>query len=765
VRLPSSPRAVITGGSSGLGRALALELGRRQGRVLIADIDAEGASETARQVVACGGSAEVLVVDVGRVADLERAAERVEQLWGGIDLLVNNAGVAAAGPMGEVPLSDWEWLLRVNLWGVIHGCHVFAPRMRARGQGFILNVASSAALASLPEMGPYNASKAAVVSLSETLNAELAPFSIGVSALCPTFFETNLLGRLRAPSERQRALAHALLRRSGATAEQVARAGIEGLEQGRLIVIPQLDGKLVWWLKRLAPGAYQWLLRFQQRHDLLQRFVNVLLALLVLAAPSPSHGSGFDAPQIGSAQSGPVSNDAAAVWWNPGRLGYLTQTELLLGAGVSVGSIGYQRELRRPYQYQDNLDFAEPIAPSDIDPTKSGQQRRVHDLLLGPALDLFFASPVLRDRVVAGAGLSLPYIATLALPKDGSQRFAGDSLFLATPHTTLALAVRASEVFSIGAGVSYVLGNLALSKTQDFGSLDTFGAIIGRPPIAQANDFGNTAPSTVRELDVLARPLTIEGAFAHGASFNVGLALQLTTRLALGMVYHHSTDLRFHGRFRLDMNDDFFTRDLAVQGLAYEPVVHGRSVIHIRLPRRMTFAAGYQLAPRFALDAFASYVFYQDIDKVALRLESPGLAQERLGVEAAINHDVIRQWKGAAIVELNGRIEASDALRLSVTAGYHAPASPDATIDIISVDGDRVVLGGGMEYRFTEHAALLASLEGQFMVKRHVTTSDYDLGNGTYSLFIGAFMLHGRFLFGDGALRSNGAQAPTPPKG
>jgi NAD(P)-dependent dehydrogenase (short-subunit alcohol dehydrogenase family) len=240
---------------------------------LIADLDPDGARETARLVAEAGGSAEFLRADVTCAEDLERAADAADQRWGGTDLLVNNAGVAVTGAIGEVPLADWEFILRVNLWGVIHGCHAFAPRMKERRAGAILNVASNAGIASLPEMGPYNASKAAVISLSETLNAELAPFSIQVSALCPTFFATNLLRSFRTPSARQRKLAQALVDRARSTATSVARAGIAGLERGQLVIIPQLDGSIVWWLKRLAPSLYFALLRLQQRRDFLRRLV------------------------------------------------------------------------------------------------------------------------------------------------------------------------------------------------------------------------------------------------------------------------------------------------------------------------------------------------------------------------------------------------------------------------------------------------------------------------------------------------------------
>jgi NAD(P)-dependent dehydrogenase (short-subunit alcohol dehydrogenase family) len=261
---------VITGGGSGLGRALALRLAARRARILVADVDLASAEETCALVAAAGGSATAFACDVARLADVEAAAQAAEERFGGTDLLVNNAGVAVAGLVGELPISDWEWILRVNLCGVIHGCHVFVPRMRARRRGFLLNVASTAGFASLPEMAPYNVTKAGIISLSETLHAELAASNIAVSCLCPTFFKSNLLDRLRSPG-RQRALAELFFRGARATAEEVAEAALSGLERGELIVIPQLDGSMLWRTKRYAPSLYHAALRMTQRLDVAGR--------------------------------------------------------------------------------------------------------------------------------------------------------------------------------------------------------------------------------------------------------------------------------------------------------------------------------------------------------------------------------------------------------------------------------------------------------------------------------------------------------------
>jgi NAD(P)-dependent dehydrogenase (short-subunit alcohol dehydrogenase family) len=267
MKLPPSPRAVVTGAASGLGRALAVALGARAGRVVLADVHEERTAETAELVARAGGTAVVVRCDVSRIEDVEAVADEAERRWGGTDLLFNNAGVAVAGHVGDVPLADWQWILGVNLWGVIHGCHVFVPRMKAAGAGAIVNVASSAAFASLPEMGPYNVSKAAVVSLSETLDAELTPLGLHVSVLCPTFFRSGLLETFRAAEPSQRRLAEALFRRTRVSADDVARITLRAVEDGRFWVIPQADGALLWRAKRAAPWLLRRILHLHQRRS------------------------------------------------------------------------------------------------------------------------------------------------------------------------------------------------------------------------------------------------------------------------------------------------------------------------------------------------------------------------------------------------------------------------------------------------------------------------------------------------------------------
>lgn len=260
---PDRPRALITGAGSGLGRALAVRLADREGRVLVTDVRMDPAEETARVVRTRGGEAIVQGLDVTDPEQWAAARATIEAAWGGLDILVNNAGVAVAGRTGEIPIEDWRWLLDINLWGVIYGCHTFVPMLRAQRSGFILNVASSAGLLSAPELGPYNVAKAGVISLSETLYGELKEDDIHTTALCPTFFRSELFDRTRTTNADLRRITEKLIGQAGWTAEQIADVALRGLESGELYVIPQLDGQIMWRVKRtLGPGALQRMLRW-----------------------------------------------------------------------------------------------------------------------------------------------------------------------------------------------------------------------------------------------------------------------------------------------------------------------------------------------------------------------------------------------------------------------------------------------------------------------------------------------------------------------
>lgn len=256
--IPSHPRAVVTGGASGLGRALCLALARRGAKIVIADRDVAGAEGTARDVTGLGGKAEVVSCDVSLPDQVEQLAVIADRKFGGTDLLVNNAGVAVAGKIGETPLADWEWIVGINLWGVIYGCHSFAPRFKKQGSGHILNIASAAGLLCAPEMAPYNVTKAGVVALSETLCSELKPHGVGVSVMCPTFFKTNIIARSRTTEEATKLMGVAAKRSetSALQADDIARIALRTCDKDELYAVPMQDGKWAWRFKRLAPETF-----------------------------------------------------------------------------------------------------------------------------------------------------------------------------------------------------------------------------------------------------------------------------------------------------------------------------------------------------------------------------------------------------------------------------------------------------------------------------------------------------------------------------
>jgi NAD(P)-dependent dehydrogenase (short-subunit alcohol dehydrogenase family) len=257
MRIDRDTRAVVTGAGSGLGRALAKALAARGAAVVVSDLRGELARTTAVEIEAAGGTSHVVVCDVTRAADVEWLASEAGRLLGPVDLLVNNAGIGAAGHIGDISLDAWRRTIDVNLWGVIHGCHYFVPDMRARRRGHVLNVAYAAAFGSAPSMGAYNVTKSAVVALSETLAAEAAADRVGVTALCPGFFRTNIISdSVGMIADAQRRYIEAEMARSKHDADAVARLALAAVERGKLYAVPHAEIRWLWRAKRIAPGRF-----------------------------------------------------------------------------------------------------------------------------------------------------------------------------------------------------------------------------------------------------------------------------------------------------------------------------------------------------------------------------------------------------------------------------------------------------------------------------------------------------------------------------
>ena len=253
---------MITGGAGGLGRALALRYARAGWRVCITDLNDELGAATRDELASAGAQAIFLHADVTQESDLQAVAQALLKLWGGLDVLINNAGVAGAGAIEATSIADWEWILNINLLGVVRGCKVFIPMFKLQGQGQIINIASMAGLLDVPMMASYNVSKAAVVALSGTLEQELMDAGIAVSVVCPSFFKSNLDQNSRSADPRLKKQMAKLLERGKLSAEQIADHIFTGAARKQFLILPHKEGARVWQVKRFLPhGVYSWLLQ------------------------------------------------------------------------------------------------------------------------------------------------------------------------------------------------------------------------------------------------------------------------------------------------------------------------------------------------------------------------------------------------------------------------------------------------------------------------------------------------------------------------
>lgn len=249
----SQRRVLITGAGSGLGLALALRYARGGARVACVDLIADRVEAARASLPGQGHIA--LLADVGSDHSMQSLFDQVQKEWGGVDVLINNAGIASGGPMIETTMEEWRKLLEVDLLSVVRGCRLFLPGMLAAGKGQILSTASFAGLAGAPGIMTYGVAKAAVVALSEQLRAEVFDKGILVGVICPSFFRTNLIDTA-VGSDRTKKMALRLMETSPDTVDSVADNVFAAAERGQFLIIPTKREPMRWRFKRWFPNQY-----------------------------------------------------------------------------------------------------------------------------------------------------------------------------------------------------------------------------------------------------------------------------------------------------------------------------------------------------------------------------------------------------------------------------------------------------------------------------------------------------------------------------
>lgn len=244
--------SIVTGGGSGIGRALCLELARRGARVIVTDIDEAAAAAVAREIGSTGGKAAAHALDVTIAADVKRLVAEVANREGRLDLLFNNAGIGIGGEAQYLSLEDWRRVLDVNLLGVINGVHAAYPLMIEQRSGHIVNMASIAGLFPFPIALPYTTSKYAVLGLSQGLRAEGAALGVKVSVVCPASIDTSIWSRsILRGQDKEKALA---LLRPLMPVDRCARVILRGVERNRATILVSGEARVLALLNRVSPA-------------------------------------------------------------------------------------------------------------------------------------------------------------------------------------------------------------------------------------------------------------------------------------------------------------------------------------------------------------------------------------------------------------------------------------------------------------------------------------------------------------------------------
>jgi NAD(P)-dependent dehydrogenase (short-subunit alcohol dehydrogenase family) len=252
----ASRRVLVTGGASGLGAALVEAFEARGDDVLVCDVNEPTPAVEPVET-------QFLRLDVRSDDDWAAALRWVEEHWGSLDLLVNNAGVAGGGRVDVATMDEWQWITEINLFGVVRGTRTFVPMFKAQRSGRIVNVASLAGLVHPAGMGSYNAVKAGVVAFTETIGHELAAYGVHAHVVCPSYFRTNLMATARGADTALVDVVAGLVERSRVTADEIASAVLAGIERGDEVILPDDAARQAWGLKQHDRATYDAVMRDQ----------------------------------------------------------------------------------------------------------------------------------------------------------------------------------------------------------------------------------------------------------------------------------------------------------------------------------------------------------------------------------------------------------------------------------------------------------------------------------------------------------------------
>jgi len=260
VRSLSGKTVLVTGAASGIGRETALACARRRANLVICDVNEGGLNETEQQAQALGCEVYAERVDVADRGAMQRFSEATRQRVRAVDLLINNAGVGLTGGFLHTKLKDWDWIVGINLLGVVYGCHFFLPPMVERGQGgHVVNVSSAAGFSATELLSAYSTTKFAVLGLSEALRDELSRYGIGVTAVCPGIINTPITetspmrGPEASPELRQRLID--IFRRRNYGPRRVAENILKAVQRNRRVAPIAPEAWAFYFLKRFLPGV------------------------------------------------------------------------------------------------------------------------------------------------------------------------------------------------------------------------------------------------------------------------------------------------------------------------------------------------------------------------------------------------------------------------------------------------------------------------------------------------------------------------------